>query len=169
VINEYAGDVAGLENRYRTFSDDELLQLSIEGGLSAEARTVLQTEMRRRSLGTKDIEELKNWEEQQKPPPPPPQRVFLGYGMRVVGRKYLSQEDESQGVFTATKFVVLKGVSFFPVGSYRMKQVPNEFPQIENRVPLQWDQVWSGVKPALFATLIGFTLAVVVIYFKERR
>ena len=169
MINEYAGDVADLENRYRAFSDDELLQLSIEGGLSAEGQTVLQTEMRRRSLGTKDIKELKDWEEQQKPPSPPPQRVFLGYGVRFVGKKYLSQDDERRGVFIATKFVVLKWAAVFPIGSYRVVQAEGDYPRIEDRVPLQWDQVWLGLKPTAITILVGGALGFAVAYLSDRK
>ena len=169
MINAQTGNQEDLEDRYRSLSDDGLMQLSIDGGLRAQAAIALRIEMERRSLGRKDVKALADWEEQQKPPPPPPQHVFLGYGVRFVGKKFLSQEDKRQGVFVSTKFVVLKYASIFPISSYRVTQRDGEFPQIENRVSLQWDQVWSAVRPALLAALIGFVLAAAVIYFTERK
>jgi hypothetical protein len=169
VSNSLTPDQNGLAEKYRNLSDDNLLQLALDGGLTAEAELALRTEMGRRSLSKKDVNALADWEEQQKPPPPPPQRVFLGYGTRFVGKKFLTPEDERQGIFVATKFVVLRYSSIFPIGSYRVIQRDGKVPQIENRVPLQWDQVWLGVRFTLVAIFVGFAAAAVSIYFANRK
>lgn len=160
---------AELAEGYQNLSDDGLMQLSIDGGLTPEAETALRREMERRSLSGKDIQDLADWEEQQKSPPPPPRRTFLGYGVEFAGKKFLTDEDERQGIFVATKFVVLRYAAIIPIGSYRVAQRGGEFPQIVDRVPLQWDQVWSGVRVSLFAILIGLGLAAVSIYFTDRK
>jgi hypothetical protein len=156
-------------NRYSDWSDDALLQLAIDGGLTDEAESERRSEMQVRSLTKKDVDSLRTWEEQQKPPPPPPRKEFMGYGVRFVGKKFLSQEDEQTGVFVATEFVVLRFLPIIPIGSYRVTQEQGEFPKKEKRVPLQWDQVWTGIAPALFAMFIGLALCAASIYWGRRR
>ncbi|HZY63595.1 MAG TPA: hypothetical protein VFE38_13830 [Edaphobacter sp.] len=169
-INEYAGNAVTLAEKYRALSDDQLLQLSIEGGLTPEADALLQGEMKRRSLGAKDIANLKDWEDAQLPKPDlKPQHLVLGYGTRFAGKKFLSAEDERQGIYVATKFVVIRGVSLIPIGSYRVRLIDGGFPSIDNRVPLQGDQVWSEIKIGVFAILGGVALAALSIYFTNRK
>jgi hypothetical protein len=155
--------------QYGHMSYDALLQLRIEGGLTPEADNALNSEMRRRSLGRKDVDDMKDWEEQQKPPPPDPQRVVLGYGIRYVGRKFLTPDDESSGIFAATKFIVVRRVPMIPIGSYLIKPRESGLPEIESRVPLQWDQVWSGIWPLLLFIAIGLGLLAVTISLGGKR
>lgn len=155
-------------SRYRELSDDGLMQLAIEGGLVPEAESALRQEMQRRSLSDHDVRALSDWQQQQKPVPPP-QRVFLGYGVRFVGKKFLSEQEERSGVFVSTKFIVLNRVCLIPVGSYRLKQNSGKYPDVEGRVALQHDQVWSGLWPALALFGVGMAGAALSIYTSRPR
>jgi hypothetical protein len=156
-------------SQYAHMSDDALLQLRIGGGLTPEADNALNSEMQRRSLDRKDIDEMKDWEEQQKPLPPDPQSVVLGYGIRYVGKKFLSPDDEGHGIFVATKFIVVRRVPLIPIGSYRIKPRESGLREIESRVPLQWDQVWSAMWPLLLFIAIGLGLLAVTISLGGKR
>ena len=44
--------------QYQTLSDEALTQLASEGGLRSEADLALRAEMRKRSIGTKEVRSL---------------------------------------------------------------------------------------------------------------
>jgi hypothetical protein len=170
VINEYAGDILQVENRYRSLTDDEILQLFIDGGLAPEAETVLKSEMRRRSLGTNDAKELKDWEQKKiLESKPARQRVIFGYGVKFVGRKFLSDEDEHKGIFVATKFIVINYVPLVPIGSFRVLEANDGLPEIISKVPPQWNQVWPPIVLFLAAVFLGVGLAAVGILLSKHR
>lgn len=167
-----SSDQGEFENRYRTLTDDALLQLAIEGGLSDQAEAAFKLEMQSRSLGNKDVKALKDWEkdrEDKQKPLPTPQRVILGYGVRFVGHKFLCEEDERRKIFTATKFLVVRYVPIFPIGSYRAREAEHGLPKTLDRIDLQWDQVWQGMKMTVLATTLGLAGAAISIYFAEHR
>jgi hypothetical protein len=169
VISSNQGE---FESRYRTLTDDGLLQLAIEGGLNDQAAAALRVEMQRRSLGSNDVKELKDWEKDQadkQRPAPTPQRVFLGYGVRYIGHKFLSAEDERRKIFVTTKFLVLRNMTVFPIGSYRAQGDEKELTKTLEPLRLQWDQVWQGMKLVVISVAFGFAGAAASIYFAEHR
>jgi hypothetical protein len=171
-VSETEATARELTDPYRKLPDDSLLELVAEGGLTAQARAALQAEMKRRSLGTKDVDGFERWKEENapSPPTPTPRRTLLGYGIGYVGKKEpISSGNQHSDSFITTRFIVIRGVTAIPLGSYRAVEGVDGYPKVEERVSLQWDQVWSGMRVFLFASLTGLALAAVSIYFAERK
>jgi len=146
---------------YRSLDDSALLQVAIDGGIKDDAKVALRDEMARRSLTGKDVQELRRWRKKQKSPKPGPvqESLFLGMGIKFVGRKFLSERDKEKGIYVSTKFFVLKYGSFFPLGSYRLKESDHGLPKKIERIKLQGDQVWQEMKWDALTLLILVVIA----------
>jgi hypothetical protein len=83
--------------QYQLLSDGALTQLASEGGLRSEADTALRAEMRKRSIGTKEVRSLRVTQKKAKL-----QRVnhnpysYQGTGLRLRGHKFLNEADGKQ-------------------------------------------------------------------------
>jgi hypothetical protein len=152
---------------YADLSDDGLMELSIEGGLIPEAQHALAAEMQKRSISSSDVNEFKKWRDENAKPAPV-RRTIFGYGLKFVGKKFLSTEDEREGIFVATRFVVLMGMPMIPLGSFRVDQHDRGFPQIHSSVALQLDQVWSGLWPTISLFIVGAAAGVLTAYLADK-
>lgn len=171
-MSEAGTNIQDVRATYQRLPDDALLEIASEGGLTSAAQSALKAEMERRSLGPKDVQSFEQWRKETapQPPPPTPQRTFDGYGIGYVGKKTLTQSvGERSGSFVTTRFLMIRGLTTIPLGSYRAIEGRGGYPKVEERVSMQWDQVWQGMRVFLFATLTGLALAAVSIYFAESR
>jgi hypothetical protein len=151
--------------QYRALSDEALTQLASEGGLRPEADDALRAEMRKRSIGSKDVRSLRVKQKKAKlqtwvgnnP------YSYKGTGLRLRGDKFLTESDRNKGITVVTRWVVFIFMPLIPLGSYRVKYPVDGNSKLEiiGRVSLQWDQVIAGWKTALFVLLaiIGVILA----------
>jgi hypothetical protein len=152
-------DETRFSGSYADVSDDGLMELAIEGGLTPTAQHALTAEMQKRSISSSDVEEFEKWKDEHTDPAPV-RRTFLGYGLKFVGKKFLSTEDEREDIFVATRFVVVMGMPTIPLGSFRVDQRDRGFPRIHSRVALQLDQLWSGLWPTILLFVVGVAAGV---------
>jgi hypothetical protein len=160
-------DETRFSGSYADVSDDGLMELAIEGGLTPQAEHALAAEMQKRSISSSDVDEFRNWKGEHTNPAPV-RRTFLGCGLKFVGKKFLSTQDEREGIFVATRFVVLIGMPMIPTGSFRVDQHDRGFPQIRTRVALQLDQVWSGLWPTILVFIVGAVVGVLSAYLTDK-
>ncbi len=137
-------------SQYRSLSDELITQLAREGGLRPEADEALRAEMRRRSIGSKDVRSLRvkqkkaNLQMEAGNNP----YSYRGNGLQLRGDKFMNETDKNRGITVATRWIVLGYMSVVPIGSYRIKRSVDSKgdPQIVGKVELQWDQVFAGWK-----------------------
>jgi hypothetical protein len=151
--------------QYRALSDEAITQLASEGGLRPEADVALREEMRKRSIGTKEVRSLRVKQKKAKLQA----RVgnnpysYRGTGLRLRGDKFLTEADRNKGITVVTRWIVFAFMPLIPLGSYRVTRSidGDSNPQIVSKVPLQWDQVLEGWKTALLVMLamLGVVLA----------
>ena len=150
--------------QYRALSE-AITQLASEGGLRSEADVALRAEMRRRSIGSKDVRSLRVKQKRAKLQTWVGNNPYFykGTGLRLRGDKFLTEADRNKGITAVTRWIVFAFMPLIPLGSYRVKYPSDgrSTPEIVSKVPLQWDQVFAGWKTALFAVLamIGVILA----------
>jgi hypothetical protein len=133
--------------QYQVLSDGALTQLASEGGLRSEADTALRAEMRKRSIGTKEVRSLRVTQKKAKL-----QRVnhnpysYQGTGLRLRGHKFLNEADGNKGIAVVTRWIVFSFMPLMPLGSYRVMEPGHKSgkPTIISKVRLQWDQVLVG-------------------------
>jgi hypothetical protein len=135
--------------QYRALSDEAITQLAIEGGLRPEADIALRAEMQKRSIRAKDVKSLKDEQEKTKLQMQVghnPYSSFRGTGLRLLGRKFLSEDDQIKEIVAVTRWIVFAFMPLIPLGSYRVIESTygNSNPTIVNKVRLQWDQVCNG-------------------------
>jgi hypothetical protein len=168
-VSETEATAQQINETYRNLPDDSLLELASEGGLTSQAANALHAEMARRSLGAKDVDELKQWKKDNPPMAPHgTKRTYWGNGIGYVGKKPVSA-GHSGRQFITTRFIVLKWVTAIPIGSYIAVEGPYGYPIVERRVSLQWDQAWEGSRDFLSALVIGVVGAALSIYFSKGR
>ncbi len=151
---------------YHRLTDDELLQISSEGGLVAEAKSALQAELSSRKLSSHSLDTYK--EDQLRN-----QRVRLEQSnesgcFRLYGRKILSDGDTSQSTEIRTKWFALRSVPIFPIASYRYSRRQRTLgkaslteEKLIEQVPLNWGQVLQTA--AITYGLILLTLVLIVV------
>lgn len=120
-------DVKALQEYYRTLTDDELLNLKREGGLTEEASRVLRNELTRRKIAPGELKRYVGETE----------RMILreevqekggGYrlpGLQFFGKRYLNEADKKAEIQVRTKWFTLSGIPLVPIASYRFRQVTN--------------------------------------------
>ena len=135
--------------QYRALSDEAITQLAIEGGLRPEADVALRGEMRKRSIGTKQVRSLRV--EQKKAQLQArvghnPYFSYRGIGLRLRGNKFLSEADKDKEIVVVTRWIVFAFMPLIPLGSYRVMESNDgdSEPTIVGKVRLQWDQVCNG-------------------------
>ena len=148
--------------QYQTLSNEALTQLASEGGLRPEADLALRAEMRKRSIGTKEVRFLQIKQKRAKL-----QRVghnpysYRGTGLRLRGHKFLNEADKSKGIAVMTRWLVFSFMPLVPLGSFRVMKSPHDSdnPTIISKVRLQWDQVLVGwMQAGSVAILFGCLL-----------
>ena len=135
--------------QYRALSDQAITQLAIEGGLRPEADIALHAEMQKRSIGVKDVKSLKEEQEKTKLQMQVghnPYSSFRGTGLRLLGRKFLSEDDQTKEIIVVTRWIVFAFMPLIPLGSYRVIESTygTSNPTIVSKVRLKWDQVCNG-------------------------
>jgi hypothetical protein len=135
--------------QYRALSDEAITQLAIEGGLRPEADVALQAEMRKRSIGPRQVRSLRV--EQKKAQLQArvghnPYFRYRGIGLRLRGNKFLSEADKNKEIIVVTRWIVFAFMPLVPLGSYRVMESTDgdSNPTIIGKVRLQWDQVCNG-------------------------
>jgi hypothetical protein len=135
--------------QYRALSDEAITQLAIDGGLRPEANVALQAEMRKRSIGTRQVRSLRV--EQKKAQLQArvghnPYFSYRGIGLRFRGNKFLSEADKNKDIIVVTRWIVFSFMPLIPLGSYRVMESTDgdSDPTIVGKVRLQWDQVCNG-------------------------
>jgi hypothetical protein len=136
--------------QYRALSDEAITQLASEGGLRPEADVALRAEMRKRSIGSKDVRFLRVKQKKTKLQMQAGNNPYSyrGNGLQLRGNKFLNETDKNRGITVVTRWIVLGYMSIVPIGSYRIKRSVDGKgnPQIVGKVKLQWDQVFAGWK-----------------------
>jgi hypothetical protein len=132
--------------QYGDMSDFELTQLASEGGLRPEAEVALKAELRKRSIGSKEVRVLRVEQKRTKLQTAANNPYFArGSGLQLRGNKFLTESDRNRGITVATRWIVFACLPLIPIGSYRIKRHDNySKPEIVSKVSLQWDQVWRG-------------------------
>jgi hypothetical protein len=106
---------------YSAMTDDQLLNLAQESEtLLPEARSALNSELAKRSLGTSDVAEyaddvrrIQLSEAQQKPLA----QTFNGFGTKIYGKRQF----RADGSFLTTKWIVFFWIPLIPLKSLRVK------------------------------------------------
>lgn len=168
--DDYASmTTADFAMRYGDISDSELTQLASEGGLRAEADIALKAELRKRSIGLKQVRTLRVEQKRIKLQTAANNSSFYrGSGLRLRGNKFLTESDRNRGIAVATRWIVFAFMPLIPIGSYRIRRV-DEYgkPEIISKVPLQWDQVWRGWGFAAILVLAFFAMMTLIITWSE--
>jgi hypothetical protein len=102
-------------------------------------------------------------EEGQSTASPSASNTFLGYGIGYEGRKPIGDQ------FITTRFLIVRYVRVIPLGSYRATDGKNGILKIGARVPLQWDQVWLGMRLSVLMVVIGLAIGALTIYFENKK
>jgi hypothetical protein len=159
--------------QYRGLSDEAIIQLASEGGLRPEADIALRTEMRKRSIGARQVRSLRVEERKTKLQTRVgnnPYFSYRGIGLRLRGDKFLNEADKTKEIIVATRWIVVAFMPLIPLGSYRVKYVnDNGRPIIVGKVPLQWDQVLNGWKVAALTALVFVVIFIGAIWWQSMR
>ncbi len=148
-------------------TDDQLLHLASDGGLTDEAAIALRSEMATRRLTSQamssyksDLLESKRTQLEQ--------ANYSGI-CRLFGRKVISQSDTTHDIVIRTKWFAPRGLPLFPVGSYRYSRKRRTIgtatsiqEELIDRVPLNWGQVLRT--GALSYGLVILTMALIVLW-----
>jgi hypothetical protein len=126
--------------------------------------------MERRSLDRSGVNGLEQWKKDNpfRGKRATPRRTFLGYGIGYIGKKPVRSASKQSGRFITTRFIVLNRLTVIPVGSYVATEGRDGYPKAQERVNLQWDQVWEGTRLFLLAIAVGCLLAALSIAFGKR-
>lgn len=104
--------------QYQALSDDAVTQLASERGLRPEADITLRAEMRKRSIGLKNVRalrgkqkkaELQTWVGNNP-------YFYTGVGLQLRGDKFLTESDRSKGITVVTRWIVLAFMPLVPIG-----------------------------------------------------
>jgi hypothetical protein len=151
--------------QYQALSDESIIQLASEGGLRPDADEALRVEMRRRSLGSKDVRALRVKQKKTRRQTMVGNNPYdyRGNGLQLRGDKFLNETDRNRGITTATRWIVFSYMPIIPIGSYRIKRSVNgkNNPEIVGKVNLQWDQVFRGWKTTALI-LLAFVCALLM-------
>jgi hypothetical protein len=147
-------------------TDDQLLQIASEGGLTDEAAVALHGEMASRKLSSQAVssyEADQRANERKQVEKSNQSGVF-----RLFGRRLISQHNTTHRVEIRTKWFALRGIPVFPVASYRYScqqktigKATARHERLIDRVPLDWGQVLRTAAITyglmiLTLTLLGF-------------
>jgi hypothetical protein len=147
-------------------SDDEILQAAADGGFRDVAQEALSQELTIRGIGTG---QLRNERKRQKRARlqvkvgSNPYDNFRGTGLCFRGKKFKTASDEQHAVLLQTRWLVLSWMPLLPLGSYRVRNLPESERgyEIVSEERLQWDQVlagWAKASVILLAIILGWKL-----------
>jgi len=170
-MNNYAAiPTADFALQYQDMSDSALTQLASEGGLRPEAEIALNAELRKRSISSKEVRAVRVEHKRTKLQAVAnnPFYSHRGTGLRFRGNKFFTEVDRNSGITVVTRWIVFAFMPLIPIGSYRIKRHADyNKPEIVSKIPLQWDQVWSGWGVAAMIALAIIAAFVVVIAWSE--
>lgn len=157
---------------YQHMSDEQLLQVAAEGGLTEEAALALRTEMGARKLGSHDLDGYRKDQEQLRTEQQQ-ERNNSGF-FRLFGHSFLSEEDRKQGIEVRTKWLTSRGIPIIPVASYRYLRKQRTIgkatvvqEKLIDRVPLYWPQVLLAYAKGLAWAVVAIVLGGLYVWLRK--
>lgn len=165
-------DKIALETYYRTLTDQQLLQLRSEDGLTEDAEHALSSELARRHLDSRDVKEYVAAIARSKLRHEVVERGggYRQFGFQFFGKGFLNEADRSAHIEVRTKWFTISGIPIVPIASYRFmraNQSKNLFSanaqrNVVSRVPLCWPQVFlTFAKTVAGFAIIGLLIVAV--------
>ncbi len=159
---------------YAAMSDEEILHLAAEGGLTPEAEVAFAEQLAVRNISAEAIEAERERQELAKLQAKVGSNPFWSYrgtGLKFRGKAFLSKEDEERGVWVQTRWFVMWWLCLVPLGSYRVRVAPGNPRgyEIMSREPLHLKQVWVGLGKTVLVILLVLCPLLVVGWWLTRR
>jgi len=144
---------------YAAMSDEEVLHLAAEAGLTPEAEVAFAEQVAERGISPEAVAAERERQELAKLQAKVGSNPFWSYrgtGLKFRGKAFLSKEDEERGIWVQTRWFVMWWLCVVPLGSYRVRAVASD-PRgydIMSREPLHLGQVWTGLGKTVLVVLL---------------